>query len=134
MDQDSGRASGKEGEEMSECEQCQGELPPGRRQRFCSNECGVAFHNAHRNTEAKKMDFETPPIHQEARQLIVSGHLPLPFSIDPHDGRPVWSFTELAVMFDRRPDELIDLLIQAGPVHLSGDRGIPSSWKMFIER
>ena len=118
---------------MTKCQQCGADLPPGRRQRFCSNECGTAYHNSHRS-EPRQVDVETPPIHQEARQLIVSGHLPLPFSIDAHDGRPVWSFTELALLFDRRPDELIDLLIQAGPVHLSGDRGIPSSWKMFIER
>ena len=78
-------------------------------------------------------DHPTPPIHQEARRLIVQGYLPLPFSIDPHDGRPVWSFTELALLFDRRPDELVSLLIQAGPVHLVGDRGVPSSWRALIE-
>jgi hypothetical protein len=75
----------------------------------------------------------TASIHIEAQRLIVDGYLPPPFSVDPHDGRPVWSFTELAVMFDRRPDELISLLIEAGPVHLQGDRGIPSSWRMLIE-
>ena len=118
---------------MTQCQQCGAGLPLGRRQRFCSNQCGIAYHNANRNTEAKKMDVEAPPIHQEARQLIVSGHLPLPFSIDPHDGRPVWSFTELALLFDRRPDELVSLLIEAGPVHLAGDRGVPSSWRMLVE-
>jgi hypothetical protein len=75
----------------------------------------------------------TASIHIEAQRLIVDGYLPPPFSVDPHDGRPVWSFTELAVMFDRRPDELISLLIEAGPVHLAGDKGIPSSWRMLIE-
>jgi hypothetical protein len=75
----------------------------------------------------------TASIHIEAQRLIVDGYLPPPFSVDPHDGRPVWSFTELAVMFDRRPDELISLLIKAGPVHLAGDKGIPSSWRMLIE-
>jgi hypothetical protein len=33
----------------------------------------------------------------------------------------LWSIVELALMFDRRPDELISLLIEAGPVHLAGD-------------
>ncbi len=78
-------------------------------------------------------DIQTPEIHLQAQRLIVDGYLPPPFSVDPHDGRPVWSFTELAVMFDRRPDELIDLLIQAGPVHQVADRGVPSSWRALIE-
>jgi hypothetical protein len=78
-------------------------------------------------------DIKTPEIHLQAQKLIVEGYLPPPFSVDPFDGRPVWSFTELALLFDRRPDELISLLIQAGPVHLAGDRGIPSSWRMLVE-
>ncbi|MCF7967964.1 MAG: hypothetical protein K9K68_02230 [Methylococcaceae bacterium] len=78
-------------------------------------------------------DHPTPPIHLQAQKLVVEGYLPPPFSVDPHDGRPVWSFTELAVMFDRRPDELISLLIKAGPVHLAADRGVPSSWRALIE-
>ena len=75
-----------------------------------------------------------PTIHETAQKLIVSGYLPPPFSIDPLDGRPVWSFTELAAMFNRRPDELVDLLIDAGPVHLAADKGVPSSWRALIER
>lgn len=101
MDQDSGRASGKEDEEMSERQQSEAELPA---------------------------------IHKRAQELVVSGYLPMPYQIDAHDQRPLWSFNELAQLFDRRPDELIDLLIQAGPVHGTGDRGIPSSWKMLVER
>lgn len=72
-------------------------------------------------------------IHTTAQQLIVSGHLPPPFSIDPHDGRPVWSFIELALMFDKRPDQLVALLHEIGPVYLESDRGIPSSWRMLVE-
>lgn len=75
----------------------------------------------------------TPTIHETAQKLIVSGYLPPPFSIDAHDCRPVWSFTELALLFDRRPDQLIDLLIETGPAHLPADRGVPSSWKALIE-
>ncbi len=78
-------------------------------------------------------DHPTPAIHQEAQKLVVTGHLPPPFTICPHDARPLWSIVELALMFDRRPDELISLLIEAGPVHLQGDRGIPSSWRMLLE-
>ena len=117
---------------MGTCEQCSAELPPGRRQRFCTTSCGVAFHNAHRSTDAKQMDAETPPIHQEAQRLIVTGHLPAPFTVCPHDMRPLWSFNEIAQLFDKRPDELISLLIEAGPVHLQAHRGIPSSWQRFL--
>ena len=117
---------------MSQCEHCSAELPPGRRQRFCSNECGTAYHNSHRS-EPRQVDAETPPIHQEAQRLIVTGHLPAPFTVCPHDMRPLWSFNEIAQLFDKRPDELISLLIQAGPVHLQADRGVPSSWRMMIE-
>jgi hypothetical protein len=78
-------------------------------------------------------DNEMPAIHASAHRLIVSGHLPPPFNVDAHDGRPVWSFIELALMFDRRPDELVDLLLDRGPVHLAGDKGIPSSWRLLIE-
>ncbi len=118
---------------MGTCEHCSADIQPGRRQRFCSTACGTAFHNANR-PEPKQTDVDMPAVHLEAQRLIVEGFLPPPFSLDPHDGRPVWSFTELALLFDRRPDELIDLLIQAGSVHLAGDRGIPSSWRMFVER
>jgi hypothetical protein len=76
---------------------------------------------------------ETPAVHKTAQRLIVSGHLPPPFNVDPHDGRPVWSFIELSLMFDRRPDQLVELLLDRGPVHLQGDKGIPSSWRMLIE-
>ena len=78
-------------------------------------------------------EVQIAPIHQKAQQLVVEGYLPPPFTICPHDSRPLWSIVELALLFDRRPDELVDLLIQAGPVHLAGDRGIPSSWRMLID-
>jgi hypothetical protein len=75
----------------------------------------------------------TAPIHIEAQRLVVAGYLPPPFTICPHDSRPLWSIVELALLFDRRPDELVDLLLDRGPVHLQGDRGIPSSWRMLVE-
>jgi hypothetical protein len=75
----------------------------------------------------------TAPIHLEAQRLVVAGYLPPPFTICPHDSRPLWSIIELALMFDRRPDELVDLLLDRGPVHLQGDRGIPSSWRALVE-
>ena len=78
-------------------------------------------------------DSQTPEIHLQAQRLIVDGYLPPPFNVDPFDGRPLWSFTELALLFDRRPDELVELLLDRGPVHLQGDRGIPSSWKAVVE-
>jgi hypothetical protein len=81
------------------------------------------------------MSKEVPaaPIHIEAQRLVVAGYLPPPFTICPHDSRPLWSIVELALLFDRRPDELVDLLLDRGPVHLAGDRGIPSSWKALVE-
>ena len=78
-------------------------------------------------------EVPTAPIHIEAQRLVVMGYLPPPFTICPHDSRPLWSIIELALMFDRRPDELVDLLLDRGPVHLAGDRGVPSSWRMLVE-
>jgi len=78
-------------------------------------------------------DNEMPAIHASAHRLIVSGHLPPPFTICPHDSRPMWSIVEMAMLFDMRPDALISILLERGPVHLQGDRGIPSSWRMLIE-
>ena len=75
-----------------------------------------------------------PTVHELAQGLIVQGYLPAPFTVCPHDMRPLWSFNEIAQLFDKRPDELIELLVEAGPVHLQGDKGIPSSWKMLVER
>jgi hypothetical protein len=76
---------------------------------------------------------QTAPIHLEAQRLVVGGFLPPPFNVDAFDGRPLWSFVELSMLFDRRPDELVDLLLERGPVHLAGDRGIPSSWRALVE-
>jgi hypothetical protein len=75
----------------------------------------------------------TASIHIEAQRLVVAGYLPPPFTICPHDSRPLWSIVELALLFDRRPDELVELLLERGPVHLAGDKGIPSSWKALVE-
>lgn len=117
---------------MTQCEQCQGELPPGRRQRFCSNQCGTTYHNANRS-EPKQTDVETRPIDKKAMELIVSGYLPAPFNVDPHDSRPLWDIAGIALLLDRRPDQLVQLLVEAGPAHLPADRGVPSSWKALIE-
>jgi hypothetical protein len=117
---------------MGTCEHCNADIQPGRRQRFCSTACGTAFHNANR-PEPKQTDIETPEIHKRAQELVVSGYLPLPFQIDAHDQRPLWDFYGLAALLDQRPDALVELLIQNGAVHLSGDRGVPSSWKALIE-
>lgn len=113
------------------CQQCQAELPEGRK-RFCSNECGVQFHNNQRkpSTEAKVEDVETREVDRVAQKLIVGGYLPEPFSIDPHDGRPVWDFAGIAALFNRKPDEVVKLLLANGPVHQHG-QGIPSSWAML---
>ena len=76
-------------------------------------------------------DAETREIDQLAHRLVITGYRPEPFSVDAHDGRPLWSFEEMALLFDRRPDELVDLLHTLGPVHL--DRGVPSSWHKLME-
>ena len=120
---------------MTACKQCSADLPPGKKV-YCSEQCSWRWNNAKRSTgpmPSKTEQVETPEIHVTAQQLIVSGHLPPPFNVDAHDGRPVWSFIELALMFDRRPDELVDLLLDRGPVHLAGDKGIPSSWRLLVE-
>jgi hypothetical protein len=78
-------------------------------------------------------DHPTPAIHQEAQKLVVTGHLPAPYIVSNFDGRPLWDVVGIAEMLDTRPDQLIDLLLERGPAHLQGDRGIPSSWRMLVE-
>ena len=78
-------------------------------------------------------ETDTPEIHKRAQELVVSGYLPLPFQIDAHDQRPLWDFYGLAALLDRRPDELIELLRENGPVFSTADRGVPSSWRMLFE-
>jgi len=78
-------------------------------------------------------DHPAPPIHLEAQKLVVTGHLPAPYIVSNFDGRPLWDFIGIAEMLDTRPDQLIDLLLANGPVHLAGDKGIPSSWRMLVE-
>ena len=63
-----------------------------------------------------------------AQLLIVRGYLPAPFTIHATDGRPVWDIDGIARMFDVSVDDLVIRLHQNGPVHLTADRGIPSSW------
>ena len=79
------------------------------------------------------MDVETPEIHQEAQRLIVTGHLPEPFNVDPYDGRPLWDYIGLCVLLNQRPAQLTQLLLDNGPAYQPG-AGIPSSWKALIER
>ena len=81
---------------------------------------------------AKVVDVVTPEIHQEAQRLIVTGHLPEPFNVDPYDGRPLWDYIGLCVLLNQRPDELSRLLQANGPAYLPGV-GIPSSWRSWIE-
>lgn len=119
---------------MTQCEHCSADIPPGRRQRFCSSACGIAFHNASRNRGARVVDVEARPIDRQAMELIISGHLPAPFNVDPHDARPLWDICGIAALLDQRPDSLVELLIAAGPAHLPVDRGVPSSWQSLIER
>lgn len=76
-------------------------------------------------------DAKTRPIDLTAHRLVVGGYLPEPFQIDPHDQRPLWDFTGLALLLDQRPHELVKLLLANGPAHLAADRGIPSSWAML---
>ena len=77
---------------------------------------------------------ETPrvDVHDIARSLITQGFLPECFSIDAHDSRPVWDFYGLCALLNQRPNQLVEILKQNGPVY---DRhaGIPSSWKMLLE-
>lgn len=77
-------------------------------------------------------NVETRPVDRAAQRLIVTGHLPPPFSIDAHDGRPVWDIAGISALFDRRPDELLELLLANGPAHLP-KQGIPSSWRALVE-
>jgi hypothetical protein len=117
------------------CEQCDGELPPGKRKRFCSNDCGTRFHNTKRDQEGEKpvSGAEIRPIDAEARQLIVGGYLPESYTIDPHDGRPLWDFGGLCTLLNQRPAQLVEVLTANGAVYGRGV-GIPSSWRMFVER
>lgn len=78
-------------------------------------------------------DRQTPPVHAMAQKLVVQGYLPLPFTLDAHDSRPLWDAIGLAQLFDLKADEFLELMQAQGPVHLAEDRGIPSSWKMMIE-
>ena len=117
--------------DMPTCQQCGSDLPEGRK-RFCSNECGIQFHNQSRKpTDANVEDAVTREIDQAAHRLVIQGFLPEPYQIDPHDSRPLWDFAGLAQLFDKPPHELVELLVRNGPVHLAQDRGIPSSWAML---
>jgi len=78
-------------------------------------------------------DHPTPPIHLQAQKLVVTGHLPAPYIVSNFDARPLWDVVGIAAMLDTRPDQLIELLLRNGPVHLPADRGVPSSWKSLIE-
>lgn len=122
---------------MSEptCKRCASPLPPGKRT-FCKTQCSWAWHNAQRKSSpmpSRVEMVEMDEIHKTAQRLIVGGYLPEPYQIDPHDSRPLWDFVGLAVLFDMRPTELVEVLVSRGPVHLAGDRGIPSSWKALVE-
>ncbi len=75
----------------------------------------------------------TPAIDIEAQRLIVRGFLPPPHIISPFDSRPLWDYLGLCALLDQRPSELTEILLRNGPVHLAGDKGIPSSWRMLIE-
>ena len=77
-------------------------------------------------------DIQTPEIHLQAQRLIVAGYLPPPFTICPHDSRPLWDFAGLADLLNQRPDQLVELLQANGPAYLPV-AGIPSSWRMLIE-
>ena len=119
---------------MPVCQQCGSELPEGRI-KFCSVPCATKFHNERRKppTEAKVEDVETREVDRIAHRLVVQGFLPAPFTCDAHDQRPLWDFTGLSELLDQRPDQLVQLLVRNGPVHLEADKGIPSSWQS-IER
>jgi hypothetical protein len=78
-------------------------------------------------------DLITQTIHQQAQRLVVLGHLPQPYTIDPLDQRPLWDVAGLAELLSQRPDELIGLLRKNGPVFSTSDRGVPSSWRALIE-
>ena len=82
---------------------------------------------------ASEVEEPVESVHEIAQRLVVNGYLPLPFQVYVHDQRPLWDLVGIAQLFDRRPDELISLLIEAGPVHLAADRGVPSSWRSLIE-
>jgi hypothetical protein len=77
-------------------------------------------------------EVPTAPIHIEAQRLVVMGYLPPPFTICPHDSRPLWDFAGLADLLNQRPDQLVELLQANGPAYLPV-AGIPSSWRMLIE-
>ena len=119
---------------MTNCEQCGKAIQPGKRKRFCSNYCGVQFHNIQRKQEGEKpvSVAEIRPMDAEARALIVGGYLPESFTICPHDARPLWDFLGLCVLLNQRPDQLTRLLLDNGPAYQPG-AGIPSSWKALIE-
>ncbi len=119
---------------MTQCKQCSSPLTPGRKV-FCSEQCSWRWQNAKRSTgpmPSKTEQVETPQIHQTAQRLIVSGHLPSPYQIDPHDQRPLWDFVGLAELLNQRPDQLAQLLLANGPAYLPG-AGIPSSWQLLRE-
>ena len=119
---------------MTNCEQCGTAIQPGKRKRFCSNDCGVQFHNIQRKQEGEKpvSVAEIRPIDAEARQLIAGGFLPVSFTICPHDGRPLWDFGGICSLLNQRPAQLVEVLRSNGAVYGRGV-GIPSSWRSLIE-
>ena len=120
---------------MNTCEQCGTPIQQGKRKRFCGNDCRVQFHNIQRKQEGEKPTTvaEIRPIDAEAAGLIAGGFLPVSFTICPHDSRPLWDYLGLCVLLNQRPDQLTQLLLRNGPAYQPG-AGIPSSWRMFIER
>ena len=120
---------------MTSCEQCGTAIKPGKKKRFCGNDCRVQFHNSQRKQEGEKPTTvaEIRPIDAEAAGLIVTGHLPEAFTIDPHDGRPLWDFGGLCSLLNQRPAQLVEVLRGNGAVYGRGV-GIPSSWRSLIER
>ena len=77
-------------------------------------------------------NVEIRAIDRAAQKLIVTGYLPPAFTIDPYDSRPLWDISGISALFDRRPDELLELLLANGPAHLP-KRDIPSSWRALVE-
>lgn len=105
MDQDSGRASGKEGEEMSECKRCKTPFTPTRTfQQFCSSYCRVAHHR----TVTKPLIVNSAA-HDPGLQLIAAGRMPTADSLTPN-GAPAWTWGSIAQAFGADPEELAAIL------------------------
>lgn len=74
-----------------------------------------------------------PSLAAQVDQLIRDGFLPAPTIRLAVGNTPVWSFPAICQLFDIQAPKLIDAIVTNGPAHRPDDKGIPSSWQLFME-